>query len=119
MGVVSNRNVQISYSGDAVAEFIQSALENPLAFGDNYLTSLVAGDTVIGVPSVAGLVVTGLTIIPPAGNIVQLKLKGIVGDTGIALHLTDPSSIALAPSVTSFVLNCGIGGVVGLRLIWT
>ena len=47
-----------------------------------------------------------------------ITLKGVSGDTGVALHLTDPSTIALASSVTSFVLTTG-GAITGVRLIWT
>jgi hypothetical protein len=45
-------------------------------------------------------------------------LKGVTGDTGIGLHLTDPSTIALAGSTATFVLTAG-NTITGLRLYWS
>jgi hypothetical protein len=46
-------------------------------------------------------------ITPPTGNAVTLTLKGVNGDTGVAMHLTNATHLALASGVTSFVINAG------------
>ena len=62
---------------------------------------------------------TAVLIVPDSANTAAITLKGVTGDTGIALHLTDPTTIALSSSVTSFGLTVGGAGIVGLRLIWS
>ena len=54
----------------------------------------------------------------PDSRTASLTLKGVTGDTGVALHLTDPTTIALASSVTTFCLTAG-GTVTGLRIYWS
>jgi hypothetical protein len=56
------------------------------------------------------------TIIPPSGNVVTLTLKGITGDTGVGLHLTQPTSLALA---TGAAFGITAGATVTIRIIWT
>jgi hypothetical protein len=76
--------------------------------------NLTSGNNTINVPSGA----TGLTIVMPTANTVQVTLKGVNGDTGIPLNLTDPSSIGILPTLTSLVLNAA-SALTGLRLIWS
>jgi hypothetical protein len=45
-------------------------------------------------------------------------LKGITGDTGVPLHLTDPSTITFAVGATTFGLTAG-AALTGIRLYWT
>jgi len=112
MAVVSNRQVLISWTGDV--EYTQEfdAAVNNAGPGDNHLLNLSSGANTITVPTGTKAV----TIIPPTGNTVVMTLKGIAGDTGIALQLTDPSSIALTS--TTFVLNAA-SALTGLRLIYS
>lgn len=118
MSVTSSRNVQIQLSGDVTSEIIQSALDNIVSPGEMDIVSLILGANIITAPVVSGLVPTGLTIIPPSGNTVLMILKGVTGDTGIPLHLTDPTSIALSSTFISLVINAA-AAIVGVRLIWS
>lgn len=118
MSITSNRTIQVQFSGDITVEVIQSALDNTVSPGEADVVTLALGANTITAPVVAGLVVTGLTIIPPTGNTHLITLKGVSGDQGIPLHLTDPTSIALDTTFVSLVLNAA-ASVVGVRLIWS
>ena len=112
MAVISNRSVVITWTGDV--EYTQEfpAAVNATGSGKNDLANLSSGANTITIPTGAKAV----TIIPPSGNTVALTLKGIAGDTGVSLHLTDPSSVALTS--TTFVLNAA-SALTGLRLIYS
>jgi len=118
MAVTSSRTLLIQFSGDISQQLIQSALDNDASPGQTSIASLASGANTITAPVVSGLVVTGLTIIPPAGNTSLMTLKGVTGDVGIPLHLTDPTSIALASTFASLVINAA-AAIVGVRFIWT
>lgn len=118
MSITSSRNVQVQFSGDITASIIQSALDNAVSPGEFDVVSLAIGANTITAPVVSGIVVTGVMIIPPAGNVNLITLKGVTGDTGIPLHFTDPTSLALDTSFASLVLTVTVA-VVGVRLIWS
>lgn len=118
MSNTSSRNVQIEFSGDVSTNIIQSALDNPVSPAALELVSLSSGNNTITAPVVSGIIVTGLTIIPPAGNVNLITLKGVNGDTGIPLNLVDPTTIALDSTFVSLVLNAA-DAIVGVRLIWS
>ena len=113
MAITSERIVIIELSGDydAAIEYIASNAASP---GDIDIVTLAAGNNSISVPSGA----TGVTIRPPSANTELITLKGVNGDTGVALHLTDATSIGLGTAVTSFVLNVTLQ-LIGVRLIWS
>lgn len=58
-------------------------------------------------------------IIPPAGNTNTITLKGITGDTGLALNGNGPIVLTMpasgAPSAIGLI---AAGAVTGLRVIW-
>jgi hypothetical protein len=118
MSTTSNRNIQIEFSGDVSYNLIQSALENTVSPAEVIIQSLSSGANTIMAPVVSGLVVTSLTVIPPAGNTTLITLKGVTGDTGVKLHPTDPTVIALDSTFVSLVLTAA-GAIVGVRLIWS
>ena len=118
MSVTSSRTVQVQFSGDITTEVIQSALDNKFSPAQIDIVSLILGANTITAPVVSGVVITGLMIIPPAGNTSLIILKGVTGDTGIPLHLIDPTSLALDTTFVSLVLNAA-AAIVGIRLIWT
>lgn len=118
MSITSSRNVQIEFSGDVSLQIIQSALDNERSAAEAIIVSLVLGANTISPPLVSGLLVTALTIIPPSGNTSLITLKGVTGDTGIPLHLTDPTTIALDTTFISLVLNAA-AAITGIRLIWS
>lgn len=112
MAVTSNRKITITWTADVEYSQEFDATVNSAGSGQNQLVALVSGNNTITVPTGA----TGVTIIPAEDNAVALTLKGVNGDTGIALALTSPTSIGLA-SVSSFVINAG--GSVTVRLIYS
>jgi hypothetical protein len=118
MSVTSSRTVQIQFNGDVTVGVITSALDNVVSPGIETTQSLVLGANTITAPVIASLVVTGLLIIPPSGNTNLITLKGVTGDVGIPLHLTDPTSLALDTSFVSLVLNAA-AAIANVRLIWT
>ena len=118
MSTTSQRTIQVLFSGDTELKSVQSALENIVSPGMSVIQSLTLGANTITAPVVTGIVVTGLTIIPPSGNTSLITLKGVTGDTGVPLHLTDPTSISLNTTFVSLVLNAA-AAIVGVRLIWS
>lgn len=117
MAVESLVTIQADYSGDFTASFIQSALANAASPAQSDIVTLASGANTITKPA-GGSTVTGLIIIPPSANAIQITLKGVTGDTGILLHLTNPVYIPLAASFASLVLNAA-SQITGVRLLWT
>lgn len=107
------------YLGDFTGQVVVGAAPNPSAVRPEDLVTLVAGANTITVPTGGSTQPTAVTIVPPAGNTVSLTLKGVTGDTGVSLHLTDPTILAIASSQTTFVLTAGAGGITGLKLYWS
>lgn len=117
MAVTAARTTTITYSGDVVGTEIISAASNTSSAGSVEIKTLASGANTITVPT-GGSVPTAVTLVPPSSNTESITLKGVSGDTGIALHETDPTTLALDSSVTSFVLTAG-GTITGLRLFWS
>ena len=117
MSTASARTQTITFTGDVTATQTNAALQNPASPGVSHLINLAIGSNTITVPT-GGATATAVTIVPPAGNVQAITLKGVGADTGILLHPTDPTTIALGASVAAFVLNAA-GVVTGLRLIWS
>ncbi len=118
MAVQSTRSNVITFTGDVTGTQTVNAATNAASPGSLEVQALSSGANTITVPSSTGVTVTGVTIIPPTGNTVAITLKGVTGDTGILLHETDPSTISLDNTVTSFCLNAA-SAVQGVRFIWT
>lgn len=118
MAVTSSRTIQITLSGDVDLEQPFSAADNPTASGVVNVISLTTGVNTIIPPTVSGVVNKGVMIIPPAANAVLMTMKGAPGDTGLPLHLTDPTSLAIDTTFAQLVLSVP-SNLVGLRLIWT
>lgn len=118
MAVNSARTVTINLTGDVISDKIYSAAQNAVSPGAITVHALSSGDNTITVPSVTGITVKAATIIPPSTNTQAITLKGVGGDTGIALSKTDPTSIAFETAPANFILNAG-GAINGLRIVWT
>src|SRR6266700_3901611 len=101
--VVSTRSINITRTGDATGSETLSAANNATSVGDITSQDLVNGANTITVPAATGQTCTAVTIVPPAANGTAITLKGVSGDTGIAISKTDPTSIGLGAGVTSFV----------------
>ena len=117
MAVNAARTTTITFTGDVQAQQTVAAAANAASPGQIDVVTLTTGANTITAPT-GGTTPKCLTIIPPTGNVATLTLKGLTGDTGVPLHLTDPSSIALAGSFASLVITAG-ATVTGLRLIWS
>lgn len=118
MAVQSTRKTVITLTGDVAGTQTIEAATNVASPGSIEIVSLASGANTINVPAPTGITPTACTIVPPAGNTTSITLKGVTGDTGIQLHNTDPSSVALDDSVTSFVLTAG-AAIEGVRIFWT
>lgn len=117
MAITSVRTETITYTGDSAFSLSYSSAQNVLSPAGNDVYTLASGANTITLPT-GGSTPKAATIIPPAGNTQTLTLKGVTGDTGIALHKTDPTVIALESTVVNFVLTAG-GTITGLRIIWS
>lgn len=116
MAVTSNRTIAIQQTGDVSLAFSVAAVENTAAPGSTTIHNLSTGFNTITLP--LGATVRAATIKPPTTNTQTLTLKGVTGDTGIAIHKTDPTSIAFETGVLTFGITAG-GAVTGLRIAWT
>lgn len=117
MSTTATRTITIGLSGDVVGTEAFSAAANAASPGGVQApVTLSSGNNTITVPT-GGTTPTAVTIIPPVGNTNLITLKGINGDTGVPLHKTDPTSIALDSTCASFVLNAA-AQIVGVRLVW-
>jgi len=122
MAATAKRKITVTYYGDVGGASPGHAHENSAA--DNsaspaqiQIMTLAAGDNTITAPG-GGSTPKACTIVKPSGNTVAIKLKGAGGDTGVRLHDTDPDTISIDASVSSFILNAA-AEVVGVRLFWT
>jgi hypothetical protein len=113
MAVNATRNVTIVYAGDVVGVESLDAAANASSPGQVQIIALASGANTITPPAGAKAV----TIVPPAANVITLTLKGVTGDTGVGLHLTDPTSIALASAASTFVITTS--NTVTLRFFWS
>jgi hypothetical protein len=119
MAVNAARTITINLTGDVISDKIYSAAQNAVSPGAISIIDLQAGNNTITLPISVGMTVKAATIIPPSGNLQTITLKGIAGDTGIALNKTDPTSIAFdTPAPANFILVAG-GTVNGVRIVWT
>ena len=117
MAITSNRYIVITLSSGLVFTQQFTAAENTVSPGEVETKDLTTGFNSIAVPSAGGATAKAVTIIPPAGNTQTITLKGVTGDTGVALHLTDPATISLG-AAAAFGLTVG-GNITGVKFIWT
>jgi hypothetical protein len=117
MAVTSTRSIAIQFSGDVVAQNTFAAATNAASPGQIEIKELASGANTITPPG-GGSTPKAVTIIPPSGNLNTITLKGIAGDTGVVLHLTDPTTIGLNSPTATFVLSAS-AITTGVRLVWT
>ncbi len=118
MAVNAARTITINLTGDVISDKIFAAIQNSVSPGSITVHALVTGANTITVPLVSGITVKAATIIPPAGNIQSIILKGVTGDTGVVISKVDPTSISFEAAPVNFVLTAG-GSIDGLRIVWT
>lgn len=117
MAVASALTVVNNFSGELVSSLSLAAAPNSNSPGSITVLTLASGANTITLPT-GGTVVARATIHPPSGNTETITLKGVTGDTGVVLHKTDPTVIALGTTAAgTFCLTAG-GTITGLRIIW-
>lgn len=79
---------------------------------DSTVITLASGANTITPPTGA----TVACIIPPAANAQTITLKGVTGDTGVPLSLTQPTWLTLA-SAAAFCLTAG-AQIVGVEILY-
>lgn len=67
------------------------------------VVTLASGANTVTYQSGSQLVV----VAPPSANTIAMTLKGASGDTGVALHPTNPSQIAVHTSTSAFLISAG------------
>jgi len=117
MSVTATRKTTIVYSGDTVGTQVVEAASNAASPGSVEITDLSSGFNSITVPD-GGTTPVAITIKPPTGNTDSIIVKGVTGDTGVRIHNTDPTTLALDSSVTAIGLTAG-AAIAGVRLYWT
>jgi len=116
MAITGQRSITVQYSGDIVATESFPAATNAASPGVIEVKQLASGNNTI-TPPTSGVTAKSVTIIPPAGNLLAIILKGVAGDTGVSLHLTDPTTIGLGSASATFVLNAA-NTIDGVRFVW-
>ena len=117
MAVAATRSIAINFTGDIVGGNSFDAASNAASPAQMEVRTLAIGANTI-TPPAGGTTPKAVTIVPPSGNTATITLKGVTGDTGVVLHLTDPTSIALNSPTATFVLTLS-AEIAGVRLIWT
>jgi|SRR5262245_4974066 len=117
---LSTRTTTITFSGDGLnSNHSFPATDNTFAPAGQFLFTLQVGTNLITPPVGA----QACTIIPPAQNSIGMLLKGGPTDVGIFLHLTDPTTIALAAGPPGFQANPfyieNNGTIFPIRIIWS
>lgn len=118
MSVSATRSTTITFSGDVSGTETLSAATNAASPGSVTVQTLSSGVNTITVPATTGVTVTAVTIVPPTGNSTSITLKGVTGDTGVRIHNTDPTTIAIDSSVTTFCLTAG-ADISAVRFYWS
>lgn len=118
MAVTSKRTLTVEYYEDLIASFSFETVKNLDSPGSIGIYALTTGANTITLP--ADGVVKGCIVVPPEDNAETITLKGVSGDTGIAMNPSEPFSLSFDTDTppTSFVLTVG-GDITGLRILWT
>lgn len=117
MAVTSNRTTKVVMSGDLTFNY-EEVIQNSAAPGDVDIMTLSSGSNTITLPT-GGTTIKAATIVPPDANTATLTIKGVTGDTGVAISKTEPTTIAFdSPPPTNFVITTS-AIVTGLRIIWS
>jgi hypothetical protein len=118
MSVTATRTTTIAYTIDVVGTEVLVAGANAVSPGQIQIIALAVGFNTITVPAVVGFTATACTIIPPVGNTNAMQLKGVTGDTGLRIHNTDHTVLALDPSVATIGITVSTA-ITNVRFMWT
>lgn len=108
----STINITGTFSGSPVVPSISLASIQGTIVPYEQQIALANGANTITPPTGA----IGFLYSPPSGNGVQVTLKGVTGDTGLALNLTNPGVVGIGSGVASFVLTAA--SAVSFTLVW-
>lgn len=118
MASKSSHSITLTFTGDTQAVESVTIADNAVSPGQpGVYVNLNSGNNTITVPTGGAAVPVGVWVIPPTGNAVAMTVKGVTGDTGILIHLTNAHYQSLASGVATFVLNAA-SSITGVRLIW-
>lgn len=113
MAFTSTITPSVQLSGAAVAALALAALTNSSSPAEHVAVTTVNGANTLTPPTTGTLF---LIIIPPTGSSITKTLKGVTGDTGVPLSLTNWSLISLAATPGALVLTTN--GVETLDIWW-
>ncbi len=112
MSYIAQVTISVAVSGGKTVNYVfpNAVNTSPPQFASSPATEfdyvISATNLTVNVPTSA----LYMLIVPTPGNAVNLALKGITGDTGFALHPTNPSLVAI-PSGTSTVVVSSVSSV--------
>lgn len=114
MAKTNTTTVAVSVAGDGFPGAIYSGSVANAAGTPPGSFTLATGFNSIPVPASA----TGVTVIPPPGSVITKQLKGITGDTGIALSPSNPTFLSFAAGANA---TLGITASAGetVSLLWS
>lgn len=119
MATSATRSIVMSFTGDTpIPTLSRVAATNAASPATTDIVTWTGAGSVTITPPTGGSTPVAVTITPPSGNTQTMTLKGIAGDTGIVLHKTDPTSIALNSPTGTFVITTS-GTITGVRLDWS
>lgn len=108
-----------NFTGTTMGNAIDFQLFNANSPAEIQVLNLTTGANTINATTCPALATAGgVWLIPPIGNATAVTLKGVTGDTGVALSLTCPTFIPFTVTPpSSFVLTAG-GAITGYKLAW-
>lgn len=114
-----NLTARFNFTGTTLGNAVDFQLFNAQSPCDVQSLNLVSGANTINAAACPALASAGgVWLIPPTGNIVTITLKGVTGDTGVALSMTAPTFLAFnSTPPTSFVLTTS-DVINGFKLAW-
>ena len=119
MAVTSNATYTVTLTGDITLQDNFAHAQNANSPGQVEVIDLASGFNSITVPQVASTgVATGCLIIPPSANTTNITLKGVTGDTGIQLHDSNPTFLAIDPTQATIGLTAA-SAISAVRFIFT
>lgn len=118
MAITGKRSISLTFTGDITYQQVFAATDNLSANGEQLFTDLAPGFNAFTIPVAGATVPTAVTIIPPSANVQTMTLKGVTGDTGIPINRSNPTSVALATTATTFGITAG-STIAGVRLIYS
>ena len=119
MAVTSTTTVTVLFTQAVAANLSYATLvSNTTSPGSVTLHTLTTGANTITLPT-GGSTVVGALVLPPTGNTVLLKVKGVNGDTGIFLNKVNPTLLTFDTTQAATFIIDAASAVTGLRIIWS